>query len=373
MRLHNHLIRKFSMKSTYKIIIIFIVLLACGYIFNILFEKDISEMSEFIISRHTVKSEEDESNLSRSRVEMINGRLAVHLPESVQQQANIELAELKQAEYKNELHANALVIDIQPLVRLRSAIREIQTEIRMAETALQVSGQEFERLKLLHKEASNISERELQQSKLQWTTDSIELHGKHNKFDDLKDEAIQAWGRELTEQLLNDSDIIKQIVERKLLILLVTLENNQLLPEETDTVTITQHEHPDFSSEAHFLARALRVDNKTLGQTYLFYTPAISLRTGQYVDAWITAGNKLLQGIYIPPAAIIWFVDKPWVYLKIDEHSFIRRQLKDYIVTRQGWFVQDGFQDGDEIVLHGAQMLLSEEFRWSIPDEDDNP
>jgi len=330
-------------------------------------------MTEIIISRQAVDNEDDESHLSRSSVEMINGRLAVHLPDSVQQQANIELAALKQAEYKNELHAIALVIDLQPLVKLRSNIREIQTETRMAETALQVSGQEYERLKLLHKEASNISERELQQSKLQWTSAGIALQGKQNKFDDLKDEAIQAWGSELTEQLINNSDIIKQIVERKLLLLLVTLENNQLLPEETDTITITQYTNPDFTSEAYFLARALHVDNKTLGQTYLFYTPAISLRTGQYMDAWITTGNGLLQGVYIPPAAIIWYVDKPWVYLKIDNQSFIRKELKDFIVTRKGWFIQNEFHDGDEIVLHGAQMLLSEEFRWSIPDEDDNP
>lgn len=349
------------------------VLLFSGYLFNAFFEKDISGLSKYIISRHTGDDEDNDINSPRSSVELINGRVNVQLPDPVQQHANIDLVRLEQGEHRNELHAIAQVIDTKPLVRLRSRIREIRTEIRMAETALQVSGQEYERLKLLHKEASNISERELQQSKLQWMSDGIELQGKRNKFDDLNDESIQTWGSELTAQIINNSDIVKEIIERKLLLLLVTIENNQPLPENADTATITQHENPAFSSDAHFLARALHVDNKTLGQTYLFYTPATSLRTGQYVDAWITTDKNMLQGIYIPPAAVIWYVDKPWVYQKVGEHGFIRKEVKDFIITRQGWFVSNGFKDGDEIVLHGAQMLLSEEFRWSIPDEDDNP
>jgi hypothetical protein len=51
----------------------------------------------------------------------------------------------------------------------------------------------------------------------------------------------------------------------------------------------------------------------------------------------------------------------------------LRRDLDVYTVTREGWIVKQGFHAGEQIVLHGAQMLLSEEFRWSIPDEDDDP
>ena len=361
------------MKSIFKIIIILAVVLSGGYLFNTLFEKDITDISDYIISRHAADDEDDETKAAQSSVKMINGRLAVHLPESVQQQANIKLVNLKTAGYRNELHATAKVMDIQPLVRLRSNIRKIQSEIRIAETALQVSNQEYERLKLLNKEASNISERDLQKSKLQWMSDTINLQDKRNKLDDLKDESIQAWGRELTDQIINNTDIVNQLIERKMLLLLVTTENNKPLPEHADTASITQFEHPEFTGDAHFLAQALQVDDKTLGQTYLFYTTATSLRTGQYLDAWITADNTLLQGVYIPPPAIIWYVDKPWVYQKVDENAFIRKEVKDFIITRQGWFVRDGFKDRDEIVLQGAQMLLSEEFRWSIPDEDDNP
>jgi len=362
------------MKSFFKIIIIILVVLPGSvFIFNFLSDGEFPEFPEIVSGRHPVDNADDELKSPRSSVEMINGRLAVHLPDAIQQQANLELTRISRAEYKNEIHAIAQVIDIQPLVRLRSDIRQVRTEIRMAETALQVSGQEFERLKLLHKEASNISERELQQARLKWMSDGLELEGKRNRFDDLKDASIQSWGNELTEQILSNSDIVNQLFERKLLLLLVTLEINRLLPENTDTVVISQREDPDFSGAAYFLARALQVDNRIPGQTYLFYTPAISLRTGQYVDVWVPAGSDMLDGVYIPPAAIIWYVDKPWVYLKIDDHSFIRKELADFIITRQGWFVRNGFQDGDEIVLHGAQMLLSEEFRWSIPDEDDNP
>ena len=163
------------MKSVVKLIVLLAVLLAGGFLFNTFFEKDISEFAGYIISRHANEEENDLTETARSGVEVINGRLAVHLPETVQRQADIKLVKLEQAEYRKELHAVALVVDIQPMVKLRSDIREIQTGIKMAETALQVSTREYERLKLLHEEASNISDKDLQQSKLQWMSDKLEL------------------------------------------------------------------------------------------------------------------------------------------------------------------------------------------------------
>jgi hypothetical protein len=319
--------------------------------------------------------DDDDTKPGRSSVSIIGGQAAVRMDMETQRQANIRTIQLESAEHQGEIHAYARVLDIQPLLDWWSRYRAVLTERKMAETAVQISRQEFERLKLLRSEASNISERQLQQARLQWVNDQSALDAAVNKLKDIRIQLLQGWGNVLAEKLMEDEDFSRELFERRTVLLLVILEGNAELPENTADILITeQGGNRDQAQTAHYLSQATFPDNQIYGRTYFFHTPAASLRTGVYLDAWITLrSNTAVSGVYIPQEAVIWYADKPWVYIKADEEVFLRRDIDEYTVTRAGWFVQEGFNAGELIVLHGAQMLLSEEFRWSIPDEDDDP
>src|SRR5690606_10218054 len=102
---------------------------------------------------------------------------------------------------RNEIRAYARVLDIQPLIEWRLHYRTAQTEKRNAETAVQISRQEFERLKLLRSEASNISERQLQQARLQWMNDQSGLDAAEDKLKNIRIQLIQGWGSVFAEKL----------------------------------------------------------------------------------------------------------------------------------------------------------------------------
>ena len=158
------------------------------------------------------------------------------------------------------------------------------------------------------------------------------------------------------------------------MLLLVTVVGERQIPVPGVRIAfVSAGDNRESAEEAAYISVAPATDIRTQGATYYFHAPVSTLRTGMNVDVWIPEDNEEQQGVMIPAEAVIWYLDKPWVYVTRDQETFARVEMKKYAVTRQGWFVTEGFKPGDMVVSSGAQMLLSQEFRWSIPDEDNNP
>jgi len=53
--------------------------------------------------------------------------------------------------------------------------------------------------------------------------------------------------------------------------------------------------------------------------------------------------------------------------------TFNREAITDYRIAGVDWLITAPELAGREIVTAGGQTLLAEEYRWRIPDEDDDP
>ncbi len=53
-------------------------------------------------------------------------------------------------------------------------------------------------------------------------------------------------------------------------------------------------------------------------------------------------------------------------YVQIAKDRFTRRPVADQIPYNNGYLVSTGFESGERVVVHGAQLLLSEEQRPPI-------
>ena len=87
------------------------------------------------------------------------------------------------------------------------------------------------------------------------------------------------------------------------------------------------------------------------------------------VRAYLTTGRSV-DGYVIPSSAIVWWSGRAWVYLRVDDDSFTRREIPtDMPANHGGGFVVPigAFgQTPPQIVIQAGQLLLSEEFRAQI-------
>jgi len=72
----------------------------------------------------------------------------------------------------------------------------------------------------------------------------------------------------------------------------------------------------------------------------------------------------------VPKSALLWYLDQAFVYVKSAAGKFSKRVINGYTATPEGYFVSDGLEAGEQVVVIGGQLLLSEELRGQLQDDD---
>ncbi len=82
--------------------------------------------------------------------------------------------------------------------------------------------------------------------------------------------------------------------------------------------------------------------------------------------------DKNQPGFFVPGSAVVWNEGKPWIYLEEKEGHFVRREIAQSRLFKNGRVLpQDFFLKDQKIVLQGAQAFLSEEFAGEISEDEE--
>ncbi|MGE5174109.1 MAG: hypothetical protein ACM3MD_09810 [Betaproteobacteria bacterium] len=81
---------------------------------------------------------------------------------------------------------------------------------------------------------------------------------------------------------------------------------------------------------------------------------------------YVGHGGKHTPGVVVPDSAVVWLDGKAWAYVQKGREPFFRQEVSTNHPVGEGWLVTKHFSAGDRVVVQGAQLLLSEEFRSQI-------
>ena len=307
-----------------------------------------------------------------SRVQKVRGLNAVRLSLEEQQQTGVGVQILERRSHLSESPASGKVLDIRPLVDLRAAYYAALGEQEIARTSIATSARAVERLRVLHREEANVSTRQLQEAESQAASDRARLSAIERRLLDIRNQALQQWGEALVSMVLaEDAQQFDKLVKHQDVLVLVTLSPTEELPTDVSFVFVGATGERSRARKAHLVSPAAQTDTVSQGETYFFRTNGERLRVGMRMDVWIPQARVPREGVEVPGSAVIWYADKLWVYVQEGADLFVRLPLAAYEETGDGWFVTTGLAPGDSVVVSGAQMLFSEEFRSNIPSEDE--
>lgn len=321
--------------------------------------------------------DDDEEEEVPSRLRRVDGVLGIELTPETRRLSGVETQPAEAMQYREEFHALAEVISVTPLLELRTRYETLQSEIRVSEVQLQHSREVYNRLSVLHDDNANISARQLQEARAQMQADAARLAAQRQKLRSVREEAVQVWGETLSEWALpeqGNNGLFERLLNRQEVLLNLTLGRDQTLPATSRIIFVNRDDKRINARKAYLISPAPKTEPNLQGETYFFRTQADKLRVGMRVHAWIPVSGRIINGVYAPADAIVWQGGQPWIYLHDGEDFFYRRTLENAHKLSDGWFIPaTEISEGELIVTTGAQMLLSEEYRWQIPDEDDDP
>lgn len=299
------------------------------------------------------------------------GQGTIFLAAKAQSVSGLQTVTLTPVSDHPEFTAYGKAVNIQPLIELRHRYLVALTERSGATARFKQAEQSIKRQQDLYRDGAT-SKRNLQVQQAQWQTDKAQVDASGVQGKAIMDEARINWGNKLTEWALStDAEPLNGFLSGQKTLLQITLPVNKQLANEIQSIYVEASGNRSAATKAELISAAPQTDNTAQGESYFFQTEGRRIRTGMRVAAWIPEQGENRSGVVIPKSALVWYMDQAFVYIKTDAEQFTRRTIDQYSATNGGYFVGSGISAGEQLVVTGGQMLLSEEFRGQIPDEDD--
>ena len=299
------------------------------------------------------------------RVSIEGGEPVITLDGTAQEQSGLRTVTLQQTQYHQQLRAYATVLDLQSLVDLDNSYLVAKAQLKAAQARLDASRAEFEREdKLFETHTSVVTLDKLQAAEANFHTDEAALASAEAQLRTVERTAEHTWGPVLGRQLGEDDQMFARLVQREDYLVQVTLPSDVLVTTPPPTATI-QLENGQ-NKEIHFISPATKTNVAIQGVSLLYIVPASSeLLPGMNVLALLPR-ESTVDGIVVPAPALVWWQGRPWVYVRTGPSTFTRRAIATDNPLPEGGYLDRTLTNGTEVVVQGAQMLLSEEFRAQI-------
>lgn len=291
------------------------------------------------------------------------GEPVITFDAEAQKAIGLQIAVLRPAQYQDQVRAYGAVLDLTNLTTLNTNYVAAVSQLHTVQAKLAASLPAFQRAQALY--AKNIGSLvQVQSTEAALLADRAAVSAAESQVRTLRATAMQEWGPVIGNALVNDGGLINRLIERQEFLLQITLPpSTSIDPPPTASVEVAGSLH---RAEVRYISPATRTDPRIQGLSY-FYAAGVSsgMLPGMNARAYLATG-KPVEGIVIPPQAVIWWSGRAWVYERVKENTFSRREIPTDMPAAGFVVPASLFPHDPQVVVTGAQLLLSEEFRSQI-------
>jgi hypothetical protein len=304
------------------------------------------------------------------RTEQAGDQAVVKLSADQQKQIGLETTAAKAAPHAEQFRAYGAVLDIARITDLTNSYANAQAQLQTAQAKFEVAKSAFERAKNLVQSAA-LPKKEGEAAEGIFRTDQAALAAAESQIRTLAATAQQEWGPVIGKGIVDRSPVVVRLIERDQFLVQVTLPPAVSLTEPPRTA-LAQAPTRAANIDLQYISPATRTDPRIQGLSFFFSAPGDSgLLPGMNTVVYVPSG-KTYEGVFVEDTAIVHWQGRSWVYLRVGPDRFKRHLIStDQPVSDDDYVVRD-IPLGAEIVMRGAQVLLSEEAKSGLRGGADN-
>jgi len=287
----------------------------------------------------------------------------VSLTTEQQRLAGIRISHPQPASFTPVEPVPARVIDPLPLLRDAGHWHRLSMETETARRLLAIASQSRTRLRSL---GNSVRQEKLNEAESNWISAKARVDELTAQQQILRNSIRLTWGPKLGHWVETLDPTLEALGKGKTRLLTLVFPHR--------SPSVFTHQAILMQSEGKALplqplSPAPQDDSILPGWSYFYLARTPDLPIGMRLTAWLSESQPAIP---IPAEAVVWHGGRPWIYVQTDAHSFQRKVLADYHQTAHTWWTHTGLMANDGIVISGAQILLSEEFRAQVPEENDD-
>ena len=316
------------------------------------------------------KHEDEIKTKSTAGVE--DGRPVLRIPADSQKAAGIVVEELKPAKRDAAFEAYGVVVNLQALSELRGRYLAATAEVTAARSAAAAAESEARRMDALFRDDRNVSEQAAKSAQARYQSELARQTAAEQAVASLRDALRGAWGETVTGWAVDPgSQTMGALLKQSAFLVQLVFPYDRPRIAARGPISVAPAMARENARPASFVGDSPQIDPAFPGETYFYLVNGGGFRTGMRVAARIRTGGESQSGFIVPSAAVVWHAGKAWAYVK-EEEGFARYEVATTDEMQGGWFNASGFDDDDEVVVSGAQLLLSEELKYQIRNENED-
>ena len=322
-------------------------------------------------------NDQNEAKKSNTYIKKEKGIDEVIISKAVQTNSGIKTDKIKPATHARTITSYGNVMNLDMLIEQKNKLNDIKSQISILKNEFARDKKNYERFKTLNEDNKNISDKTLQESLVAFQATQANLSKSEALVDGLEQSIRSQWGEKILVMIQSKyhNDILDFLLHDKARLVRITLSNNFTNDVPKD-VNLSLIDSPNDQFLAKYFSEAPQLDKNLQGKTYFYVTFNNKLR---FDSRFIVSASQSMNTIesskylFIPKESIVWNAGKAWVYIKIAEDKFVRKAIETNNEDNDGWMIkEDQIKENDEIVLSGSQLMLSEEFKYQIKNENDD-
>jgi hypothetical protein len=285
--------------------------------------------------------------------------------------SGIEIAPVEAAGSAAGRPLNGVVLSTQGLLDHRLRAGALRAAEQAAQAQLRRAQAEYARTEALFRDERNASERALQAAQADFESARAQAAAAAEALRVHRQALVGEWGGAVADKLAAGLDALA--AGRKVLLQVVT-DPGAGAP---TRLQVRAAGAAARRQEARLLGATSHALPELSGTTFLYLSDGEGLRPGMRVVATAPDAPAATGSVRLPAGALVWYGARAWVYAKVedndgdDSEEFARRDVTEGRWADDFW-ITPAVPAGVQIVTRGAQLLLSEETRGLIKNENDD-
>lgn len=298
-----------------------------------------------------------------SRVSTTNRETIVTIDQATMAKSGITVAPLTANTSPLDQRAYAAVLAVQDLADARTGYANAKAQLDKARASLNVAQKDYQRLNQLHNDDRNVSDKVFQAGAAALATEQANVQAAQVGLQNAQNGVVQRYGDVIAGWLASDAPTLKRVLQQQEVLIQVTFpaEAANATPPKMIRVQVADK----VFTPATLVARSPRMDPRIQGVGYFYVAPAQALVPGMNVPVFLPTQSEA-TGVVVPQSAPVWWQGKSWIYVQRSPQHFARVEVPSDQPVNNGFVVRSGLSTNDQVVVTGAQLLLSEEFRSQI-------
>ena len=324
------------------------------------FLDDESELIDNEMKIYDDDDDDDDDDYEINRVEYYKDKLAIKLSDDEIKDAGIIVSKLTQDKITLEEEINAISIGYKNLLGLVSKYDVLNLQLSKRKINKTHNERIYLRLKSLYDEQGSIALKDLEEIEFKIESIKADMNSIQKDMDFLISEIKLEYGSILVDDVLSERKIFTSLINNSSSLLII------------ENVNLTnKNRNYKFNNEELIFLNPYNGNSNLRGNVGIFLLQNIKISSNSKLTVFLE-NEDLIDGYFIPESALLYHGGKVWAYFRENNEIFYKEEITNFYNIDNNKVFSTNSLLNLNIVVSGAQILLAEEFRSQIMQEDDD-